>query len=116
MTTFGDRLRTLREEAQLSQYTLSERSGVPRTMIAGYEQGRNECPTVPVLLKLADALQCSADLLLGREPMPPACQPAPLPVLSLEAKQAQADAAGVRWIEHEGRGYRKRAQGWEPVV
>jgi DNA-binding XRE family transcriptional regulator len=42
MTTFGERLRELREAADMTQQELARRSGVNIYTLRGYEQGRRE--------------------------------------------------------------------------
>lgn len=53
-STFGERLRELREKAGLSQYALAKRSGVTAQGIANLERGSD--PTWATVLKLARAL------------------------------------------------------------
>ena len=59
------RLVLLRKEHNLSQYTLSEKTGFSRALIANYEQGRRE-PDYNTLLSFANFYQVSMDYLLGR--------------------------------------------------
>jgi len=61
----SERLILLRKEHNLSQYTLSEKIGFSRGLIANYEQGRRE-PDYDTLLTFADFYQVSMDYLLGR--------------------------------------------------
>lgn len=51
-------LKELREGAKLTQAELSERSGVPRTVIAKYESGAKDWRNMPLerAIALADAL------------------------------------------------------------
>lgn len=114
LTELGQRLRAYRKEADLSQYDLAERSGVPRTQIQGYEEGRH-LPSVEILCKLADALGCTADALLGRAPTVEAQPAAKGKARTVEEAQAQADEEGKAYFEHEGKAYRRRRDGWEPV-
>jgi transcriptional regulator with XRE-family HTH domain len=58
--TFNEILRTLREEAGLTQAGLAEKSGVPLRTIQGWEQGYR-CPVSPDFFKLTGALGVSAD-------------------------------------------------------
>ena len=60
-----ERLTKLRKEHNLSQYTLSEKIGFSRGLIANYEQGRRE-PDYNTLLTFANFYQVSMDYLLGR--------------------------------------------------
>ena len=60
-------LKELREEVGMSVETLSERTGLTRTQIWHYEAGRRE-PALDALCAIADALDCSLDLLVrGKE-------------------------------------------------
>lgn len=59
-----DRLRQVRELRQLSQKDLGERVGTSDKQIYRYENGTNE-PTADILTRIAQALEVSADYLLG---------------------------------------------------
>lgn len=61
--TFGERLKLLRKELNISQEELGNRIGVARTSVANYETNRN-FPTSEVLEKLSDVFKCSIDYLL----------------------------------------------------
>jgi transcriptional regulator with XRE-family HTH domain len=60
------KLRSVRKRKCLSQTQLSEISGVHRTLISRYEFGLVS-PTVENLQKLAAALNCTVDELIGKE-------------------------------------------------
>ena len=68
MSVFGDRTKQAREAAGLSQAQLADMAGVTQSAIANLEADRSgmSCAT---LVKVADALEVSADWLLGREPL-----------------------------------------------
>lgn len=53
-------LRTLREAQDLTQPQLADKAGIPLDTYRDYEQGRSN-PSVPRLMRLADALGCSLD-------------------------------------------------------
>ncbi len=135
----ADRLKTRRAALDLSQYELADASGIARTRIADYEQGRHE-PSLDALLLLADALDVSTDWLLGREPVwllgREPVKAAAKPAAPAKAKaidrddqrgcmvdrpstvdevQALAKAQGKTYLEHRGRAYRLRKDGWETV-
>jgi transcriptional regulator with XRE-family HTH domain len=59
--TFGEKLRDLREKAQLTREALAEASGIPFGTIHGYEIGRR-APAFAAVIKLAKALgvDCTA--------------------------------------------------------
>lgn len=59
-----DNLKRLREQAHMTQRELAETVGCTQSNIAHYEKGFRECPS-NVLVRIADALHCSADELLG---------------------------------------------------
>jgi transcriptional regulator with XRE-family HTH domain len=59
-TTFAERLRELRQAADLTQEGLAEASGVPLPSVRGYEQGQRE-PYWHAYNKLLKALGVSAD-------------------------------------------------------
>lgn len=68
---FGATLRRLREERKWTQEDLARASGIRRQVISRYEWD-GVMPRLGNLQKLADALECSLDLLLtGREPRRP---------------------------------------------
>jgi transcriptional regulator with XRE-family HTH domain len=62
----ADRLRLVREFRGLSQNELASRSGVDVSRINRYEKGAAE-PSSRLLGQLADALDFTADFLLGRD-------------------------------------------------
>ena len=67
------RLRDLREDADLTQQELGEMVGVPQRAYSYYEKGQRMIPP-DVLCRLADYYKTSVDYLLGRtdkkEPYP----------------------------------------------
>lgn len=70
MVEFGERLRKLRKERNLTQKQLATLVGVKNSVISFYEVG-DRTPSPEVLKKLAVALHVSADTLLGIEPTAP---------------------------------------------
>ena len=60
-------LKVARKKAGLTQQELADRSGVAREAISRYESQITD-PTAQTLIKLADALGCSADEVLERVP------------------------------------------------
>ena len=66
----GSRIRELRKKRNISQDQLAEMSSLNRVTIAKYESGKIE-PGAQALSRIADALEVSADEILGRgEPSP----------------------------------------------
>ena len=61
----GKKIRELRIENNLTQADLAEELNVSRTTIANYENG-NRCPSMDLLLQLADYFRISTDYILGR--------------------------------------------------
>jgi transcriptional regulator with XRE-family HTH domain len=60
-----ERLKTLREEAKLTQTEVASMVGLTQNAIFRYESGRNE-PPCSVLLWYADYFQVSLDYIFGR--------------------------------------------------
>lgn len=65
LTTFSDRLKALRKEANLTQQELADKVGTNRVNITKWETGRTE-PSLDNVVKLANILNISTDYLLGR--------------------------------------------------
>lgn len=63
---FGEKLKLIRNERNMSQNDLAEKANISRVSIGNYERG-DRVPTSDVLLKLANALGVSTDKLLGNE-------------------------------------------------
>jgi len=66
MVEFGQRLRRLRKEKNMTQKQLAERVGLKNSVISFYETGER-LPSPEVIKKLAATLQVSSDYLLGME-------------------------------------------------
>ena len=64
MATFADKLKTLRQSADLSQQDLADRLEISKSAVSMYEQGKRE-PNFELLLKIAGIFQVSTDDLLG---------------------------------------------------
>lgn len=60
-----NRLRDLREDADLNQTQVAQFLGMSQTGYSKYETGENDVPT-RVLIQLADFYQVSVDYILGR--------------------------------------------------
>lgn len=67
----GARLRTRRKELRLTQAALAEIADLDQSTISLIEKGLRPNPGADVLQRLADALECSVDQLLGRADQPP---------------------------------------------
>jgi transcriptional regulator with XRE-family HTH domain len=65
-TVFGQRLKLERMRREFKITRFSELSGVDPTQITSYEN-RNIMPSVKNLIRMAQALDCSTDWLLGLE-------------------------------------------------
>ncbi len=70
--SFGPRLTALREARGLTQVQLAEAAGTTQRSISYYENGDDGVPPSSVVIELAQALQVSADELLGLKPPPKA--------------------------------------------
>jgi transcriptional regulator with XRE-family HTH domain len=65
---FRNQLRALREMRGLTQGELGTRAGIAAASVSHFETGQR-VPSLDSLVKLADALQVSVDVLLGRVPV-----------------------------------------------
>jgi transcriptional regulator with XRE-family HTH domain len=81
MDKLGKRLRERREQAGLSQAEVSRRTGIIQRDISRLEHGIKPALWADTLLRLAEALECATDYLLGRtdvpRPTPPVTRPRP---------------------------------------
>ena len=59
-------LKEIREARGISQYKLSHTAGVRQSTICRIESGEQK-PGADIIIKLCDALDCTADELLGRK-------------------------------------------------
>ncbi len=66
MVEFGEKLRQLRKEKNLTQKQLADLVGLKNSVISFYEVGER-VPSPEVIKKLAAVLHVSADYLLGLE-------------------------------------------------
>lgn len=66
MSEFAIRLKEARDGAGMSQKEVADAVGVTPSAYANYEQGTRE-PAFKVLVKICEALDISADYLLGIE-------------------------------------------------
>lgn len=62
--SIGSRLRSAREDAQLSQMKLAEKTSIDKATIHNIERGSN-LPGAKTIVALCKALGCSSDWLLG---------------------------------------------------
>lgn len=62
----ANRIRELREEKELSQWQLAEKTGLSSSSIARWELGQSE-PTATAISVLCDFFNVTSDYLLGRE-------------------------------------------------
>ena len=64
MVDFGDKLKTLRTEAGMTQTELAKRLNVTKSVVSYYEL-QERTPSPDVLIRLADIFHVSTDYLLG---------------------------------------------------
>ncbi len=64
MVNFGDKLKTLRTEAGMTQTDLAKRLNITKSVVSYYEL-QERTPSPDVLIQLADIFHVSADYLLG---------------------------------------------------
>lgn len=60
----GERMKGVREKAELSQSDLAARIGATQSVVSQYERGIRK-PSTDILLKISKELACSTDFLLG---------------------------------------------------
>lgn len=65
MKTFGERLRKLREDAEMSQAEAAEKVNCSAKSLSNYERNIRE-PDLDTLIRLCDLFHVTADYLLGR--------------------------------------------------
>ena len=63
MKTFGDRIRELRHEQNLTQWDIASLTGVSNTYISALESGRKPAPPHAIVTALAACLKTSEDFL-----------------------------------------------------
>ena len=63
--SFGDNLKKIRQDCNLTQEELAKKIDTSRSNIANYENNKN-MPSIDVLSKLSEVLDCSIDYLLGK--------------------------------------------------
>lgn len=63
--SFGDNLKKIRQDCNLTQEELAKKINTSRSNIANYENNKN-MPSIDVLNKLSEILDCSIDYLLGK--------------------------------------------------
>jgi transcriptional regulator with XRE-family HTH domain len=66
MDRLANKLVRLRKEKKLTQEGLAKKIGVSRPTIVNYENGRRK-PDYEILQRIADVLEVSTDMLLGRD-------------------------------------------------
>jgi transcriptional regulator with XRE-family HTH domain len=64
MIYFGDRLRALRLERDLTQQQLADKIGLVKSSISAYEQNA-KYPSIEVLIKICECFNVSSDYLIG---------------------------------------------------
>ncbi len=61
----GGQVKTIMSSKEISQKQLSRATGIKQSFLAQIQSNKNT-PSVENLVKLADALYCTTDILLGR--------------------------------------------------
>lgn len=64
MVNFGDKLKTFRTNAGMSQTELAKRLNISKSVVSYYEKAERS-PSPDVLIKLADIFHVSTDYMLG---------------------------------------------------
>lgn len=84
--TLGARIRARREELRFNQDELAARTGMAQNVISRLERGVTPNPGKDVLVRLARALHCSIDWLVGLyDEIPVATTPPPVRVVEPDA-------------------------------
>lgn len=63
--TFGNILKKIRQENNMTQDELAKKIDTSRSNIANYENGKN-MPSIDILEKIASLFNCTTDYLLGK--------------------------------------------------
>lgn len=63
--SFGNNLKKIRQENQITQEELAKKINTSRSNIANYENDKN-MPSIEILNKLSEIFNCSTDYLLGK--------------------------------------------------
>ena len=92
----GERIRELRKARGLNQEQLAELASLNRVTVAKYESGRIE-PGAQALSRIADALEVSTDVLLGRS------EEVPDPVPRPRTTEAKIISGGIDRLPKEQR-------------
>lgn len=64
MTTFGERLRKLRRDADVTQNELADYLNIKGAAVGKYETNTNSYPSINTLVKIADYFNVTTDYLL----------------------------------------------------
>lgn len=65
MVTIGERILNLRKKSNLSQKQLAEKADITEASLSRYENNLRE-PKAEIIARIAEALECSTDYLLGQ--------------------------------------------------
>lgn len=63
---FRERLPQICKEFRITKYQLQKKTGLPESAIYNWQAGRTS-PTIESLVRIAEALECTVDCVLGRE-------------------------------------------------
>lgn len=63
--SFGNNLKKIRQEHDMTQEELAKKINTSRSNIANYENDKN-MPSIEILNKLSEIFDCSTDYLLGK--------------------------------------------------
>lgn len=63
--SFGNNLKKIRQNNKMTQEELAKKVNTSRSNIANYENDKN-MPSIEILNKLSEILNCSTDYLLGK--------------------------------------------------
>ena len=66
MANFAERMRSLRKEKSLKKTEVAKGTGLDRSTVTNYENGKRDNPTAETLQRIADYFDVSIDYLTGK--------------------------------------------------
>lgn len=94
--TFGDRLRKLRKQQDLTQEQVAKNLNIVRSTYAYYETGKT-CPDFNTVIRLARLFNVTTDFLLNADPVNPTLNDSSQSAYTTSAKKA----LGSEWTLRE---------------
>ena len=98
--TFGDRLRKLRKQTDLTQEQVAKNLNIVRSTYAYYETGKT-CPDFSTVVRLAHLFNVTTDYLLDAEIIAPTLQDSSMPAYTPSSQQALGNEWSLRESEQK---------------